>query len=76
MLLSRCLYLQKNKSVYVYPIVLQQIQKRRCSYPVMMCGGCINFFAITQLWNPYFPREKIITLMNVGNGIFFLGMIL
>lgn len=64
-----------KKNTNHFPL-LYYIQKRSVFTPLVMYGGFINLFAVTQLWNPYFPRSLLLTLIRTGNVMFFLGLIL
>lgn len=65
-----CLF---EKSEYL-PILYYN-QKRSVFTPLVLYGGFINLFAVTQLWNPHFPRSLLTTLIRTGNIMFFLGLI-
>ena len=66
--------IKNTKSHYKYPILHNN--KRYYCYPLILSGGMINFFVLTQLWNPYFPRNKLLNLLMSGNVLCTLGIIL
>ena len=54
--------------IFLYP-------SRKYSSHLIITSGIINFFALTQLWNPYFPRNKLININYIGIIFLIAGII-
>jgi hypothetical protein len=52
------------------------ISSRKISFPLILSSGFINFFALSQMWNPFFPRTILKNIIYTGNFLFLIGLIL
>lgn len=66
---------ESNFTKLLYPNIYY-MQKRNICFPLIMGGGMIQMFVLTQMWNPYFPRTALLELQRAGFILTFFGVII
>ena len=63
-----------SNNKYIQPYYYNQT--RPICFPVVMAGGCLGWFCINQMWNPYFDRTLLATLQAWSTGLTLMGFII